>query len=69
MMMSDISGIRDINVSVASRGTSITRVSLTARTGIDHAPYRPTGGLKSSRTIRYGFIDKADALALAFAAW
>src|SRR5882757_8408288 len=30
MMMSDISGILDINVSIASRGTSITRVSRAA---------------------------------------
>jgi len=37
-MMSDISGIRDISVSMGSRGTSITRVSTAARIGIDHAP-------------------------------
>ena len=38
MMMSDISGICDISFSIASRGTSITRVSRTARIGIDQAP-------------------------------
>ena len=35
MMMSDISGICDMRVSMATRGTSITRVSFTARMGMD----------------------------------
>ena len=38
MMMSDISGMRDIKVSMASRGTSIARVSRAARIGMDQAP-------------------------------
>ncbi len=38
MMMSDISGIRDISVNIARRGTSITRVSQTVRIGIEAAP-------------------------------
>jgi hypothetical protein len=38
MMISDISGISDIRLSIADRGTSVTHVLLTARIGIDHAP-------------------------------
>src|ERR1700760_4701 len=38
MMMSDISGISDINRSIVGRGTSIARISRTARSGIDQLP-------------------------------
>ena len=38
MMMSDISGTCDINVSIVARGTSITDVSRTARIGMEKVP-------------------------------
>ena len=38
MTISDISGIRDIKVSIASRGTSMTRVSMTVRMDSDQTP-------------------------------